>query len=628
MVVCFVPETSVKKLLQRNEHLKPWANARGVRATDRIFLKLGDLALVWLGLILAVVIRTDLNWSKTLSYLDNQTWFFVSFSLSVLLLFWIRGFYSRDWRYVGINDAIDLAVCLLIVLVPFEIITLTSIGAAFPRTGLLIAYFPILGLVSGLRIVVRLSLERRGRDPDGIRYLVVGSDDSAELAVRELTRAGGNPVGVVSLSSQTSMLSIRGCPHLGHLEKLDELVSDHEIGGLILAGLEPAQNSKVVAAATALSLQLRMLPAVSDVLKGEVEVNTIRPLRLEDLLEREQVTLDKERVGEYLKGQVVLVTGAGGSIGGEIVRQILPLHPAKILLLGRGENSIHEILTEIRQTGSSELDRADIELVPYICDVKERLSLQKLFAEHKPSVVFHAAAHKHVPLMEAQPVEACANNIVGTMNLMDLCRETEVKRFVVLSTDKAVDPSSVMGATKRVTELLIHTSGQPGFTAVRFGNVLGSRGSVVPTLQKQIERGGPLTITSPEMSRYFMTIPEAVSLVLGAGASAQGGEIYVLEMGQPVKIVDLAENLIRLSGLVPHQDIELVYCGVRPGEKLHEELVYSQENSESCELKGMVRVTPKKLQKDWPGDNLNNLIEAVEKSDDEACRKYLFALLD
>ncbi|MFA5508592.1 MAG: polysaccharide biosynthesis protein, partial [Vulcanimicrobiota bacterium] len=394
-------------------------------------------------------------------------------------------------------------------------------------------------------------------------------------------------------------------------------------------GLEPAQNNRVVAETSDLpSLKLRTIPAVSGLLTGDLEVNTIRPLRLEDLLERETVEFEPEQVGQYLRDKVVLVTGAGGSIGAEIVRQLLPLAPKEVLLMGRGENSIYEILMEVKQTLGSSLPDGATEITPVIGDVRSKLSLKMLFAEHKPQVVFHAAAHKHVPLMEAQPVEACANNIFGTLNLMELCRESEVEKLVVLSTDKAVDPKSVMGATKRVTELLVHTSGQKGFTAVRFGNVLGSRGSVVPTLQKQIERGGPVTITSPEMSRYFMTIPEAVSLVLGAGSVAEGGEIYVLEMGQPVKIIRLAENLIRLVGLTPHKDIEIVYTGARPGEKLHEELVYSGETSSPSGLKGMVRVTPSSLSEDWPGEKLEELRQAVETGDQEAARRSLFALLD
>lgn len=595
-----------------------------MRATDRLLLKLGDLVLIWLGLFLAVLIRTDLNWTRTLNYLEEQTWFFVSLSVTILLAFWIKGLYDRDWRYIGINDALDIALTMGIVFIPFELLTLTARGVAFPRTGLLIAYFPILIFVAGLRIIIRLALERRTRVKSGLRYLVVGEGDAAEVALREMQRAGGVAVGLVTVNPSPGVLSIRGCPYRGHLEQLKDLVERFEVTALILAGLEPAQNTRVVNAVAELSLQLRTVPAVSGLLKGDLEVNTIRPLRLEDLLEREPVGFEREKVGQYLAEQVVLVTGAGGSIGSEIVRQILPSQPKKLLLLGRGENSIHEILVEIKQT----LEVENCELVPIILDVKDEVGLSAVFDKHKPTVVFHAAAHKHVPLMEAQPVEACSNNIFGTLNLMSECKKHKVSRLVVLSTDKAVDPSSVMGATKRVTELLIHTSGHPGFAAVRFGNVLGSRGSVVPTLQKQIERGGPVTITSPEMSRYFMTIPEAVSLVLGAGAAAVGGEIYVLEMGKPVKIVALAENLIRLSGLVPHRDIELVYTGVRAGEKLHEELVYSGEERADSGLKGIVKVTPQKLSEGWPAENLDKLRAAVRAGDEDSTRQILFELID
>jgi FlaA1/EpsC-like NDP-sugar epimerase len=630
MMARLVPPDTVKKLLQRNEHLQPCANEAAVRATDRFLLKIGDLALVWLGLLLAVLIRTDFNWTRTLNYLEQQTWFFVTLSISIVLAFWQRGLYRRDWRYVGISDALDIAITMFVVMFPFEMLTLTARGVAFPRTGLIIAYFPILFFIAGLRMLIRIVLERRGRKGDTLRYLVVGEGDAAEVAVRELQRAGGQAVGLVTLEPSPGTLSIRGCPHCGHLAELKELVGKHNVDGLILAGLEPAQNTRVVnEAADLATLKLRTVPAVSGLLKGDVEVNTIRALRLEDLLEREPVEFEREKVGQYLSGQTVLVTGAGGSIGSEIIRQIVPLKPEKVLLLGRGENSIHEILMELKQTLTSSVEEGPtVDLIPIIADVRNPLSMRMVFQEHKPDVVFHAAAHKHVPLMEAQPVEACSNNIFGTINLMDQCREHEVSRLVVLSTDKAVDPSSVMGATKRVTELLVHTSGQNGFTAVRFGNVLGSRGSVVPTLSKQIERGGPVTITSPEMSRYFMTIPEAVSLVLGAGATAVGGEIYVLEMGQPVKIVALAENLIRLFGLTPHKDIELVYTGARPGEKLHEELVYSGESSTPSGLRGIVKVAPKALSEDWPGENLEALKRAVETGKQEEARRLLFALLD
>lgn len=598
-----------------------------VRASDRFFLKLGDLALVWIGLVLAVLIRTDLSWSKALSYLDEQTWFFFTLSLCVVLLFWIRGFYSRDWRYVSVGDAVDLAITLAVAFIPFELLTLTSVGVAFPRTGLLIAFFPTLFLLAGMRMGIRLSLERRGRTSEAARYFVVGSDNSAENALRELSRTGGEAVGIISPTPQASRFSIRGCPYRGQLDELPGLVATHKVDGLILAGLTPAQNAKVVKAATNLDLKLRLLPSVGALLQGCMEIATIRPLQLQDLLERDQIMVARERVGRYLQGQVVLVTGAGGSIGSEISRQIVALKPRRLVLLGRGENSIYEILTELRQTHGESLTAEEFELVPCITNVTDRNGLARAFAKFQPTVVFHAAAHKHVPLMEAQPLEACRNNIFGTLNVMELCREYKVKSLVVLSTDKAVAPSSVMGATKRVTELLIHTSNEAGFSAVRFGNVLGSRGSVVPTLQRQIERGGPLTITSPEMTRYFMTIPEAVSLVLAAGAEAERGEIYVLEMGHPVKIVDLAENLIRLSGLTPHRDIEIVYTGVRPGEKLHEELVYQEEVSSPASIPGVIKVTPQAIPGDWPGTLLDELRADVERGDEHAARKRLFELL-
>lgn len=598
-----------------------------MRASDRFFLKLGDLSLVWVGLVLSILIRTDFSWRKCLEYLNEQTWFFFSLSVVVVLLFWFRGLYSRDWRYVNITDVIDLGVTLVVAFIPFELMTLTSIGVAFPRTGLLIAFFPILFLLAGMRMTIRLSLERRARPQGALRYLVVGSDNPAETAVRELERSGGAAVGLLSVNPSGSTASIRGCPHLGQLEKLPELVEAHNVDGLILAGLTPSESARVVKATTDLDLKLRLLPPVSELLQGSLEVNTIRPLQLGDLLERDQVTVEQDKVGRYLQGQVVMVTGAGGSIGAEIVRQVVALKPTRMILLGRGENSIYEIHSELRQSLTAETLEAT-DLVCSITNVTDQAALERVFAKHRPQVVFHAAAHKHVPLMEAQPIEACLNNIFGTLNVMEMAKKYEVSSLVVLSTDKAVAPSSVMGATKRVTELLIHTSGHPGFAAVRFGNVLGSRGSVVPTLQKQIERGGPITITSAEMTRYFMTIPEAVALVLAAGAEADRGEIYVLEMGKPVRIIDLAENLVRLSGLTPHRDIEFVYCGARPGEKLHEELVYEGEESRPSEINGVVRVTPKKLPAGWPGQLLDSLRKAVSDGDEDAARKLLFDLLD
>lgn len=579
---------------------------------------LGDLALVWVGLFLALVLRLD-SLSAAAERVEETAWFLLALSVCLVIIFWFGGFYHRAWKYVGIRDAAELMMAIGITFVPFQFLALSMLGK-FPRTGLVIGFFLVAFLLSGFRAVFRVASESRSRSKEGLRFLVVGLNDAAEVAVRELQRSGGEAVGLIG--ETPSGYAIRGCPYLGTLDDTARLAQEHDVGGLVLAGLSASNNARVIKSVASLDLELRTLPGVSQLLKGELEVATLRPLQLEDLLEREPVTIDRDKVGQYLTGESILVTGAGGSIGSEIVRQVLPLKPSKVVLFGRGENSIHEILCEVRTLDS------EVELIPFVGNVCDDHSVESVFRAHKPTVVFHAAAHKHVPLMESRPVEACANNILGTLNLMKACQQNEVKKLVALSTDKAVAPTSVMGATKRVMELLLHTSGTAGFAAVRFGNVLGSRGSVVPTLRRQIEAGGPLTITSPDMERYFMTIPEAVALVLAAGSLAKGGEIYVLEMGKPVKIMDLAENLVRLSGLVPGEDIEIAISGVRPGEKLTEALVDKGEESNPSGCDGILCVTPSQLSPSWPGDRLEKLRNAVEAGDEEAARRTLFELLD
>lgn len=599
------------------------AKSAAVTNRDRAFLMLGDLTLIWLGLLLAILLRTEFNWGRSLDYLNQQTWFFLGLSLVTVLVFHLRGLYHRAWRYVGIGDAVDLLVALGVSLVPFQLIALSANGIAFPRSGLPLAFFPIFFLLSGFRLAVRMGSESRRRERHGLRYLVVGWNDAAEIAVRELGRSGGEAVGLVSVTPRERHLSIRGCPHLGSLDELQDLIEAREIHGLVLAGLTPSENGKVMRKVSGLKVELRTVPPVSELIKGQLQVATLRPLQVEDLLERDPVRLDAEKVSAYLKGERILVTGAGGSIGAEIVRQCLRAGPELVVLFGRGENSIHEITLEVRRTVGPDGPK----LVPFVGNVADPRALAAVFETYHPTVVFHAAAHKHVPLMETRVVEACSNNIFGTLNLMRFCQQHKVKKLVALSTDKAVAPTSVMGATKRVAELLLHTSGTPGFAAVRFGNVLGSRGSVIPTMQAQIAQGGPVTVTSADMERYFMTIPEAVSLVLGAGAMATGGEIYVLEMGKPVRILDLAENLIRLSGLVPGQDVEIAFTGVRPGEKLSEVLISEGETSTPSGWEGIIRVNPTSLSPSWPGEALDHLRVAVERGDEEAARRALFALL-
>ncbi len=384
------------------------------------------------------------------------------------------------------------------------------------------------------------------------------------------------PVGYVDDDPDKQNKILHGLQVLGTKEDIPSLVERHKIKEIIIA--IPSASGQVISQIIEIchrtKVRLKILPGFYDLITGKIEISKIRNVEVDDLLGRKPVSLDVDEIAGYLTDRKVLVTGAGGSIGSEISRQIARFSPKEIVLLGRGENSIFEIELKLREVFS------ELRLTPEIGDVKDHLRINRIFEQHRPDVVFHAAAHKHVPLMERCPDEAVKNNIIGTYNLADVACRYGAATFVLISTDKAVNPTSIMGATKRVAEMIIQNMnkrGKTNFVAVRFGNVLGSRGSVIPLFKRQIERGGPVTITHPEMMRYFMTPVEAAQLVIQAGVQANGGEIFLLDMGKPVKILDLAENLIRLSGFEPYTEIPIKYTGMRPGEKLVEKLVSEDE---------------------------------------------------
>ncbi len=449
-------------------------------------------------------------------------------------------------------------------------------------------------LLSGVRICYRLFDPRHTRtrlpgDQPRQRALIVGAGDAGEAVARDLLRRpreGILPVGFVDDDKEKRRIRIHGLPVLGTTHEIAALAGDRRVAVIIIAlPSAPGKTIRdIVARCERTQARLCIVPTVPEILEGGYPPGgegagrtPVRDINIEDLLRRAPVRIDMEEVAKYIAGQRVLVTGAGGSIGSELCRQICALNPARLLLLGQGENSIFEIEQELVR---------DFSYAPtaLIGDVKDRERLEEIFLHERPTVVFHAAAHKHVPLMEANPQEAVKNNVLGTRNLAELAALCGVKKFIYVSTDKAVNPTSVMGATKRIGEMIIQSLSKtvppPGgtrFAAVRFGNVLGSRGSVIPTMRKQIARGGPVTVTDPEMTRYFMTIPEAVQLILQAGAMGKQGEIYILDMGEPVRILDLARDLIRLSGLRPEEDIKIELTGIRPGEKIFEELTYDEE---------------------------------------------------
>ena len=413
--------------------------------------------------------------------------------------------------------------------------------------------------------------------------------------IRQHPEMGMQVIGFVDDDPLKQSLTVRGLPIYGGREKIAQLAASIGIDEVIIAmpGASGSAVREIVEICKEAEVKARILPALSEVITENVGLRHLRPVNINDLLRRDPIETDLAAVYDLVRNKTVLVTGAGGSIGSELCRQIAKARPGKLILLGHGENSIFEIQNELR----SQFERGEVKLahiVPVIGDVRDGARLQQVFAEHKPSVVFHAAAHKHVPLMEANPIDAITNNIVGTHTLLETSLTHNVERFVLISTDKAVNPANIMGVTKRVAELLVQDaaqrSGHP-YVAVRFGNVLGSRGSVVPFFKKQIAEGGPVTVTHPEVTRYFMTIPEAVQLVLQAATMGRSGDLFMLEMGEPVKIVDLARDLIRLSGLTPGEDVEIKFTGLRPGEKLFEELYQGHENHIATEHEKILRVT-------------------------------------
>jgi len=506
------------------------------------------------------------------------------------LIFYLFGLYRRYWRYASANELVNIALATLtgtavVSLLMYSLASLVLDFRPLPRSIPFLDWLVSVPLVGGTRFAVRLAagmpflraqengLKKAGGRPER-RVLVMGAGDAGALIVREMQANPGLgfvPIGLLDDNRAKIGMSIHGVSVRGTRHDIPRLVHDEEIDEVIIAmPTAPGRAIRdVVAICQQAGVPCRTMPGIYELISGWVSVKQVREVRIEDLLRREPVRIGGSGARRCLSGAVVLVTGAGGSIGSELCRQIASYDPRKLLLLGHGENSIYHILLELRERFPG------LEMEPLIGDVRDETCLAALFERHHPEVVFHAAAHKHVPLMEVNVGEAVMNNVLGTEKLLRIAEAHDVARFVLISTDKAVNPVNVMGATKRVAELLVQDAARRtgrAYVVVRFGNVLGSRGSVVPLFQHQIAAGGPVTVTHPRMERYFMSIPEAVQLVIQAAALGRGDEIFVLDMGEQVRIVDLAQELIRLSGLEPGRDIELAFTEPRPGEKMSEEL--------------------------------------------------------
>lgn len=555
------------------------------------FLFLLDILLMIGAAWLSVLIRfSGVPYTSLMKYVSAVVLEFPILLLCAFICYLLFHLYNRIWKYAGVKDILTILAANFCGVILYVMLT-SFIGRSLPRSifAMTFAVTAILQIFS--RILLRLSYQISGKEATGKKeknVLIVGAGNAGYLIAQDIIQSGDprKIVGFVDDDPDKQGKRLGGFKVLGDRYAIAELVDAYEVEEILIAipSLHPEQLQEIANICSVSGCKVQILPEfLRNLSAGALGVKELRPLNIEDLLGRENVELDVKEIGKYLTGKIVLVTGAGGSIGSEICRQVLRFQPEQILLLGRGENSIYEIHQELKNKCNEE------QLLPLIVNITDRDKLENVFQEFHPQVVFHAAAHKHVPLMEHQPEEAIYNNVFGSYNVGDLAGRYHCERLVLISTDKAVNPTSVMGATKRVTEMVMQALNlrypETKYVAVRFGNVLGSRGSVVPLFKKQIAAGGPLTVTDPEMKRYFMTIPEASKLVLSAAALGDGGEVFVLNMGEPVKIVDLARNMIRLSGLVPDKDIQIKFTGLRPGEKLFEELLAAEDGTVSTDNK-------------------------------------------
>ena len=542
------------------------------------YILFADLFLVIIAVLGSYALRLEMG-AAYFFYLPSAYWMLVAALVIKPLIYHFFGLYRRMWIYASMQEMrlIITAVTAASILVSTVMLSLFTMGAfyGFPRSVLVIDWLVSILFVGGIRFAFRLLAENRNYSQtqpatsSAKKALIIGAGDAGALVVRELQKnpqLNVIPIGFLDDNPSKQKQQIYGVPVVGTLTDLAQVLDSYQVDEVVIAiPTAPGRVVRLVADVCRLKgVPFRTMPGIYELLGGKVSVSRLREVDITDLLRREPVRIQEDKIGKELSGRSILVTGAGGSIGRELCRQIARWGPSELILLGHGENSIFEALIELHESFPS------LAIRPVIADVRDLPRLQAIFSRYRPQVVFHAAAHKHVPLMEVNVEDAVTNNILGTRNLVETALAWDVERLVMISTDKAIRPANVMGATKRMAEMIVlNAAGRSGkpYCVVRFGNVLGSRGSVVPLFKRQIARGGPVTVTHPDMKRYFMTIPEAVHLVLQAASMGEDGETFVLNMGQQIRILDLAEDLIRLSGLEPGKDIEIVFTGVRSGEK-------------------------------------------------------------
>ena len=588
----------------KNSWRKLSANGLVIAALDFILLALA----VYLGYAVRLGIVIP-------SYTTDWLLIMCIMPLVCVVIFAVFGQYRTIWQHAGTEDYSKFLWLYIVAILVFLLINSLLKVAVFPRTSFAISFFAGLFLCGGLRFswLMAKSIHSRPRT-EQLRALIFGAGEAGAFLARDLMRNESElyPAGFIDDDESKIGRYVSGVRVLGNSEDLREIVRTHNID-VVLIAIPSANGQKIRGiydTLSSLNVQVRILPSLRELADGQVSVSRLRRVRLEDLLGRDPIRINLDASMNYIQGKRVLITGAGGSIGSEIVRQVIQNRPAEITALGHGEQSIYLLMESLR---------TDIPVRPVIADVADDGAIHDLFEKYAPQVIFHAAAHKHVPLMEDCPREAMRVNDLGTRTIAHYAGMYNSERMVMISTDKAVNPSSVMGATKRLAEKILEHEQrvypETKFMAVRFGNVLGSRGSVIPKFEQQIANGGPVTVTHPDMKRYFMLIPEAVSLVIQAGALGHGGELFVLDMGEPVVIREMAELLIKLCGYEPYKDIDIVYSGIRPGEKLYEELFYD-ENAVHGTLHPKIYVSNIKSGLDGGKVDMEALMRALERPDE------------
>jgi FlaA1/EpsC-like NDP-sugar epimerase len=607
---------------------------------NRYFL-FADILLITVVAISAFIIRFDtfLVWPYLV-----QGWFLIPLAIIVRpTVFYLFGLYRRMWNYASVNELWSIVGAVLAGSATMAVLIFgfgfpLGIVKGFPRSVLVIEGMLSLLLLGGTRFTVRITVGQKTSEKGMAlqrqpkvqkRVLVVGAGDAGAMIVREMHANPGLgllPVGFIDDDAAKLGMQIHNVPIVGTPNDIADLVARHGIEEVIIA--IPTAPGKVIREFRTIceraGVKYKTIPGIYELLDGSVSVNQIREVQLEDLLRREPIAIDLEEVGRFLAGATVLVTGAGGSIGSGLCRQIAPYNPERLILLDCGETSIFYIHRELVA------HFPHLGITPVLCDIRDGDKIEQLMRRHKPTIVFHSAAHKHVPLMELNADEVVTTNIIGTHNLIEAGEKHGVSRFVLISTDKAVNPKSVMGASKRVAEMLIQDIARRNgraFVTVRFGNVLGSSGSVIPIFKDQIAAGGPVTVTHPEARRYFMTIPEAVQLVIQAAAMGKGGETFVLDMGEPIKIIDLAMDLIALSGLESGQDIDVVYTGLRPGEKLCEELFRGVERVRITKHKHILIAEADDFGRERLHEDVLELERLAREMDEEGIKRKLRELV-